>query len=60
MLELSKTILKRMSFDKKLFQKELIKAANWVKPNQKIILKMWCLAHFGHMYKDVILEVFES
>lgn len=60
MLELSKTILKRMSFDRKLFHKELVKASKWVKPSQKTMLKMWCLAHFGHVYKDVILEVFES
>ncbi len=60
MLELSKTILKRMSFDRVLFQKELVKASKWVKPGQKTILKVWCLAQFGHMYKDVILEVFES
>lgn len=60
MLELSKTILKRMTFDKSLFQKELKKSLKWVKPNEKTILKVWCLAQFGHMYKDVILETFEA
>ena len=60
MLELSKTILKRISFDKKLFQKELLKSLNWIKPDEKTILKVWCLATFGHLYQDVILEVFEA
>ena len=60
MLELSKTILSRISFDKILFKKELGKALKWVKPHEKLILKVWVLAQFGHMYKDVIVEVFES
>ncbi len=60
MLELSKTILKRISFDKKLFKKELRKSLNWIKPDEKTLLKVWCLAQFGHLYKDVILETFEA
>ena len=60
MLELSKTILKRFSFDKELFRKELKKAKNWVKPNEALLLKVWCLAQFGSSYKDVILEVFDA
>lgn len=60
MLELSKTILSRISFDKLLFKKELGKALKWIKPHEKLVLKIWCLAQFGHLYKDVILEVFEN
>ena len=60
MLELSKTILSKISFDKYLFKKELKKAVNWVKPNEALMLKVWCLAQFGHLYKDVILEVFDA
>lgn len=60
MLELSKTILSKISFDKMLFKKELKKSLKWIKPNEKLILKVWVLAQFGHMYKDVILEVFEN
>jgi len=60
MLEMSKMVLKRMSFDRGLFRKELAKARNWMKPRDKILLKVWCLAQFGHMYRDVILEVFEA
>lgn len=60
MLELSKKILQKVSFDRKLFKKELRKSLNWVKPNERVLLKTWCLATFGATYQDVILEVFES
>ena len=60
MLELSKTILGKISFDKYSFKKELKKARNWLKPNEALILKVWCLAQFGHLYKDVIAEVFDA
>lgn len=57
MFEMSKLILQRVSFDKKLFRKELLKALKWLKPKEKTLLYVWCLGNFG-MYKDVILEVF--
>lgn len=60
MLEFSKTILSKMSFDKFLFKKELKKSLKWLKPNEKLVLKVWVLAQFGHMYKDVIQDVFDN
>jgi hypothetical protein len=60
MYEMSKKILERVSFDKALFTKELMKALRWVKPDEKLLLKVWCLSTFGHMYKDTILEVFRK
>jgi len=60
MLELSKQILQKVSFDRKLFKKELLKSIRWIKPSERVQLKMWCLATFGVAYKDLILEVFES
>lgn len=60
MYELSKKVLTRVSFDRNLFRKELLKAIKWLKPKESLMLKAWCLATFGHVYKDVILEVFES
>ena len=59
MLELSKTILGKMSFDKFLFKKELKKSLKWIKPHEKMLLQVWCLAQFGHIYKDVIIDTFE-
>jgi hypothetical protein len=60
MLDMSKTILEKVSFDKILFRKELSKAFRWLKPDEKMILKVWALTTFGHMYKDIILDVYKS
>lgn len=57
MFEMSKMILQRVSFDKKLFRKELMKALKWLQPKEKTLLYVWCLANVG-MHKDVIMEVF--
>jgi hypothetical protein len=59
MLELSQQVLQKVSFDPRLFHKELVKAARWVGDRDQLLLKAWCLATFGHMYKDVIMEVFK-
>ncbi|MEO8588454.1 MAG: hypothetical protein ABI432_03725 [Flavobacteriales bacterium] len=60
MMEFSKQVLQKVSFDRRLFKKELIKARRWVGQHDQLVLKAWCLATFGHMYKDVIVEVFEK
>ncbi len=60
MLELSKQILQKVSFDRKLFKKELKKSLRWIKPQEHLQLRAWCLATFGAIYYDVIQEVFES
>ena len=60
MFELSKKILEKVSFDKTLFRKELTKAVKWLKPDEKMMLMVWCLATFGNQYKDVIKEVFKN
>ncbi len=60
MLELSKQILQKVSFDRKLFAKELRKSLRWIQPQERTQLKAWCLTTFGVVYHDVILEVFEN
>jgi hypothetical protein len=60
MYELSKVILEKVSFDRKLFHKELLKASNWIKPDEKTLLKMWCLSVFGNKYQEEIMEVFKN
>jgi hypothetical protein len=60
MFDLSKKILEKVSFDKTLFRKELTKAIKWVQPDEKTLLKVWCLATFGHQYQNEILEVFSN
>ena len=58
MYEYTKEILTKVSFDKKLFKKELVKAMRWLKSDEKKMLMVWCLATFGHKYSDVLTEVF--
>jgi hypothetical protein len=60
MFELSKNILQKVSFDKALFRKELTKAVKWLRPDEKTLLKVWCLATFGNQYKTEIMEVFKN
>ncbi|MEW6468130.1 MAG: hypothetical protein AB1458_04360 [Bacteroidota bacterium] len=60
MYELSKQILEKVSFDKMLFRKELTKAVKWLKPDERMLLYAWCLSTFGHMYKDVIVDVYKT
>ena len=59
MLEFSKKILQKVSFDKKLFTKELQKSARWIAKHEVSALKIWALTSFSH-YKDAILEVFDQ
>ncbi|MAW21161.1 MAG: hypothetical protein CMD16_02050 [Flavobacteriales bacterium] len=59
MLEFSKKILKKVSFDKKLFKKELSKSARWLNKQEVITLKIWALTTFSQ-YKTTILEVFDQ
>ncbi len=59
MLELSKKILSKVSFDKSLFKKELSKSARWLSKREVITLKIWALTTFSQ-YKNTILEVFDQ
>jgi hypothetical protein len=60
MMEFSKHVLQKVSFDQRLFKKELIKARRWLGQHDQLVLKAWCLATFGHLYRDVIIEVFHK
>jgi hypothetical protein len=58
MLKYTETVLQKVSFNKDLFRKELKKSIKWLKKEEMIILKTWCLINFGAIYMDVITEVF--
>jgi hypothetical protein len=59
MLELTKKILTRVSFDPVLFQKELSKALGWIKDSEEIKrLKDWCIIEFGNRYPTIIQTAF--
>ena len=59
MLEFSKKILSKVSFDRNLFQKELQKSARWMNKRDMMLLKIWALTSFSQ-YTDIILEVFDN
>ncbi len=60
MLDYSKKLLSKVSFDRQLFKKELKKSIAWIKKEERLTLQIWCLSTFGHLYKDVIVESFNS
>lgn len=58
MLEYFKTILNKVSFDGKLFEKELRKAIKSLVPDEVVELKDWCYAQFGHLYQGILNHCF--
>lgn len=57
MFELTKTVLKQVSFDKKLFKKELLKAKRWLAKDELLALKTWSLLTFAGLHDELILEI---
>ncbi len=53
MLEYSKIILQKVSFDKSLFQKELAKAVRRLLENEIKELLLWVKLNFGRQHKIV-------
>lgn len=60
MLELTKKILKTVSFDALLFQKELNKALKWLTDLEEIrTFKEWCIREFINVHPAIIKNVFK-
>ena len=58
MLEYAKTILKKVSFDARLFEKELRKAIKMLVKEELHELKLWCYATFSDRYAGILKKVF--
>ena len=58
MLEYVKTILKKVSFDRKLFEKVLMKAINSLLAEEVEKLKDWCYRKFGKLHAPVLNRCF--
>jgi hypothetical protein len=59
MLELTKKILTKVSFDAHLFQKELYKALKWITSAEEIKkFHEWCIVEFGAKYPIIIKKAF--
>jgi hypothetical protein len=59
MFEFCQQVLLKVSFDRVLFRKELIKMIGLLKRDEVLLLKAWCLITFVQ-YQDVIAEVYSS
>lgn len=58
MIEYVKTILLKVSFDKKLFEKELRKGLNLLVPSELEEFKVWCYSTFAKVYEPVLNKYF--
>ena len=60
MLEYVKLILSKVSFDKMLFEKELIKGLKMLKRDELLPLKQWCYESFTDMHLMIVNKVFPA
>ena len=58
MMEYVKVILLKVSFDKKLFEKELQKGLNLLIPSEVQEFKDWCYKTFAKSYEPVLNKHF--
>ena len=61
MLELTKEILRGVSFDSQLFQKELNKGLKWITDAEEVQrFQEWCIVEFGAKYPSIIKKAFRN
>ncbi len=60
MLKYAKEILTKVSFDARLFEKELRKAIKSLMSHERTELEIWCYETFGNIYKPVISRCFNQ
>ncbi len=59
MLEHQKTILEKVSDNKELFRKEIIKSFKWLKSYEILELHKWLQENFNTTHEEVIKSVFQ-
>ena len=61
MLDLTKKILRGVSFDAILFQKELNKGLKWITDTEEVRrFQEWCITEFGAKYPVIIKKAFAA
>lgn len=58
MLNYVKTVLTKVSFDARLFEKELGKAIKMLIAEEVFELKKWCYAYFGKQHEAILNRCF--
>ncbi|MEX2593565.1 MAG: hypothetical protein WD426_12395 [Anditalea sp.] len=58
MMDYVKVILLKVSFDKKLFEKELRKGLSLLIPSEVQEFKVWCYETFSELYEPVLNKHF--
>lgn len=58
MLEYIKTILEKVSFDRKLFEKELRKSLKLLVGEEVAELRAWCYEKYSGIYRTILNQVF--
>ncbi len=59
-LEYVKVILEKVSFDTKLFEKELTKAIQSLETDEQVNLLHWCEAQFCNEILEIVFQCFSS
>lgn len=57
MLKLTKYVLQKVSFDKGLFKKELIKATKSLQKEDLMLLYTWGLVQFASDHQEMLREI---
>lgn len=57
-LEYSKMILEKVSFDETLFRKELLKAIKSLLTEEISELRKWCIEKFGYLFCEKVIPEF--
>ncbi len=60
MLEFCKTVLSRVSFDRRLFAKELKKSFQWLPREDAEALRQWAMKQYRHKYAHAITAAFAA
>lgn len=58
MLDYSKKVLEKVSFNQELFEKELKKTLQWLNEQEADVLMRWCSHRFGAQYAEILNKTF--
>jgi hypothetical protein len=59
MLDHQKSVLEKVSSDRELFRKEIIKSFRWLKSYEILQLHFWLKRNYGRTHGDIIRDIFQ-